>query len=203
MRKARVWSAGALLVLSACGGGGDGGGTGPAVFTSLTIAPSSVSLPVNGTQPLTATARDQNGAAMGGLSVTYQSSDNTRATVTAGGLVTAVALGTATITATGTVGTVTQTRTVPVTIAAPSPNATVAATGNSLFEPPTVVIVPGGTVTWTFAIEHNVTFGSSAPTGGNIPNTSTGQVTRTFPNAGTYNYSCTIHPGMSGTVTVQ
>ena len=140
---------------------------------------------------------------MGGLSVTYQSSDNSRATVSAGGLVTAVALGTATITATGTVGTVTQTRTVPVTVAAPSPNAQVSATGASTFEPPTVVIVPGGVVTWTFAIEHNVTFGSSGPTGGNIPNTSTGSVQRTFPNAGTYNYTCTLHPGMAGTVTVQ
>jgi plastocyanin len=27
--------------------------------------------------------------------------------------------------------------------------------------------------------------------------------TRTFPSAGTFQYHCTIHPGMVGTVTVQ
>jgi plastocyanin len=86
----------------------------------------------------------------------------------------------------------------------PPASATVNATGSSTFSPAQVTIAPNGTVTWAFAaaITHNVTFGTTnAPA--NIPNTTDASVARTFPNTGTFNYSCTLHPGMSGSVTVQ
>ena len=72
------------------------------------------------------------------------------------------------------------------------------------FNPESVVLVRGGTVTWAndTDVVHNVTFsGSGAPA--NIGNHASGSTSRTFPNAGTFNYQCTQHSGMNGSVTVQ
>jgi plastocyanin len=206
MRKARLLAVGAVLTLAACGGdGGDdgGGGTAPAVFTSLTVTPAGVTLAPQGTQALATTAIDQRGQQMSGLTTTFVSSDQGKATVTAGGVVTGVAVGTARITVTGTIGSVTKTKDVDVTVSAPGQTATVNATAGNQFDPQTVIIAPGGTVTWNFAALHNVTFsGAGAPA--NITDKSTGSDGRTFPTAGTYNYICTIHgQGMSGVVRVQ
>ncbi|HEU4558433.1 MAG TPA: plastocyanin/azurin family copper-binding protein, partial [Longimicrobium sp.] len=136
----------------------------------------------------------------------FSSSDATRATVNATGVVTGVAAGTATITATLTSGGVTRTATAAVTVTTTAPpvgNATVTTPGES-FSPQTVTIAPGTTVTWQFSGNtHNVTFNTVAPTGGNIPDRSSGSVTRTFPTAGTYDYRCTRHNGMTGRVVVQ
>jgi plastocyanin len=65
-----------------------------------------------------------------------------------------------------------------------------------------VDIAAGGTVTWTFETRHNVTFSSVSGRPADIPNTSSGSVSRTFAQAGTFDYHCTIHTGMSGTVVV-
>ena len=206
MRIARVLAAGvALAVTAGCGGGGGdgGGGTGPSVFTSMSVAPSPVAVVVNATQALTVTARDQNNSTMSGLTSAFTTGNASIATVSGTGIVTGVAAGTTTITVTGTIGTVSKTTTVNVTVTEPGPAASVTATLDSKFDPGTVTVTAGGTVTWTFAMLHNVTFEGTGPTGGNIPNTASGSVQRTFPAAGTYNYHCTIHSGMSGTVVVQ
>lgn len=205
MRKVRVWMIGALVALAGCGGGGGGdggGGTGPAVFTTMSIAPTSVGILVGATQALTATARDQNNNALSGLTTTFASGNQTIATVTSAGVVTGVAVGTTQITVTGTIGTVTKTAQVNVQVSTPGPTANVDATLSNTFSPATVFVTVGGTVTWTFATLHNVTFdGAGAPA--NVPNTGAGSVSRTFPTAGTYAYQCTLHPGMSGSVRVQ
>ncbi len=204
MRVARLWALTVAAAVVAGCGGDDDPPTGPAVFTTLSVTPATPTIIIGVPLTLTALAKDQNGGNMSGLTVTYQSSDQTKATVTSAGVVTGLAAGPVTITATGTVGTVTKTATVNGTVAPVGPTASVAATADSRFEPQTVAITRQGTVTWTFAMLHNVTFGSGgAPTGGNIPDTGTGSVQRTFPNAGTFNYSCTIHPGMTGSVVVQ
>jgi len=77
------------------------------------------------------------------------------------------------------------------------------------FNPPNAVVQTGGTVTWTQtgSATHNVTFGTGPTTPASISETSlaTGTVdsrTRTLTAVGTYNYSCTLHAGMTGTVTV-
>jgi plastocyanin len=208
MRIARVLGV-ALLVtaVAACSGGDDDddGGVGPGtpVFTTLDVQPAAVTVAPNATQALTATAKDQNGGNMTGLTVTYASSDQTKATVSPAGVVTGVAVGTATVTATGTVSGVVKTKTVNVTVAAPGGAASVTATGSSTFDPATVTIAPNGTVTWTFQMLHNVTWTGTAPTGGNIPDQSTGTASRTFPTAGNYDYRCTLHAGMTGRVVVQ
>lgn len=82
------------------------GTTGTALVTvsprvaSVSVTPGNDTATVGQTVLLTATPRDANGTALTGLVVGWSSSNNTIATVSAGGLVTAVAPGTATITAT-------------------------------------------------------------------------------------------------------
>ena len=206
MQRARWLAVAALVGFAACSGGGsDGGGTtGPAVFTTLSVTPSPVSVVVQGSQNLTVVARDQNNATMSGLTSTFQSNDVSVATVTAAGVVTGVAAGTTTIMVNGTVGSTTKSQTVNVTVSTPGSTASVAATTGNTFDPSTVTITANGTVTWNFAgVAHNVTFNNGAPTGGNINTTANSSVSRTFPTAGTYPYHCTIHSGMSGEVIVQ
>jgi len=72
----------------------------PLPVASVTVAPSAPSLVVGGTQQLTATTLDANGATLTGRTITWTTSDATKATVSSTGLVTAAAVGTATITAT-------------------------------------------------------------------------------------------------------
>ena len=72
------------------------------------------------------------------------------------------------------------------------------------FNPGTVTIKPGGKVTWTNddSVGHDVTaddFESGSPVG--IEGGST--FSHTFKKAGTYDYVCSVHPGMKGTVKVK
>jgi plastocyanin len=73
------------------------------------------------------------------------------------------------------------------------------------FSPSAVTITKGGTVTWNNEAGttlHNVTFTTSgAPS--NIGNFSSGTSSRTFDAAGTYQYHCTNHSSMTGTVKVE
>ena len=81
-------------------------------------------------------------------------------------------------------------------------NAVVTTPGES-FAPATITVIPGAVVTWQISgSTHNVTFGASKPTGGDIPDTRAGQASRTFTAAGTFDYQCTRHSGMTGRVVV-
>ncbi|HEX8359236.1 MAG TPA: Ig-like domain-containing protein [Longimicrobium sp.] len=181
---------------------------GGAVFTSVSVSPATPGVSVGGTTQLAASARDQNGQAMAGLpAATWSTSDASRATVSASGLVTGVAAGSVTVTASITSGGVTRTGSATVTVSAgtvTNPTNTVVTTPGSSFAPPSVTIGVGGTVTWEISgATHNVTFGGAAPQGGNIPDTRTGSISRQFTTAGTYEYQCTRHSGMQGRVVVQ
>jgi plastocyanin len=82
---------------------------------------------------------------------------------------------------------------------------TVTAASSLAFEPATVTVSAGDTVTFNFqSVAHNVFFDpqNGAPTdiAGSNANTS---ITRVFTAAGTYRYTCHIHPFMVGTVVVQ
>lgn len=75
---------------------------------------------------------------------------------------------------------------------------------NIAFSPAAIKVASGATVTWTNSdgFNHNVTFaGAAVAPSGNFATGSKALVMPTTP--GTYNYSCTIHAGMAGTVTVQ
>jgi hypothetical protein len=77
----------------------------------------------------------------------------------------------------------------------------VQASSSNTFTPNSVTVAVGGTVTWGFAIEHNVLFsGAGAPQ--DIGVTGSGSVARVFNTAGTFPYTCSLHAGMSGTVLV-
>jgi amicyanin len=72
---------------------------------------------------------------------------------------------------------------------------------SSQFQAPHIQVPPGTTVTWTNAdqVPHNVKF-DDGPKSDNLSFGATYQ--RVFDDPGTYDYECTIHPGMVGRVTV-
>ena len=88
--------------------------TPPVAVTGVTIAPKTASIAVGATQQLTPTIAP---AGATNKAVTYKSSDTAKATVSASGLVTGVAAGTATITVTTADGAKTDTSVITVTAA--------------------------------------------------------------------------------------
>ena len=87
----------------------------------------------------------------------------------------------------------------------PAPSTRTVTLGAASFSPASTTLALNGTVTWvnSSAIEHNVTFAAAAGAPENIPNHTSGSTPRTFGTAGTFNYQCTIHAGMTGSVAVQ
>ena len=111
----------------------------PVPVATVTVSPGTATLSAGASQQLSATTLDASGATLAGRVVTWFTSDVTKATVTATGLVTAVAVGTATITATSEA----KTGTSVITVTTPAPVATVTVA------PLTASIVVGGTVVLT------------------------------------------------------
>jgi plastocyanin len=72
----------------------------------------------------------------------------------------------------------------------------------SSFTPATVTVPVGGTVTWTNSdiTTHTTTALAGAWNATMAPGAS---FSRVFPTAGTFDYKCTIHAAMSGTITVK
>ena len=87
------------LAALSCGGGGGDGPTGPAPVASIFVVLSVTSLKVGETTIAVATLKDANGHVLSGRALTWSSSDANVATVTADGVVTANATGTAGISA--------------------------------------------------------------------------------------------------------
>ena len=74
---------------------------------------------------------------------------------------------------------------------------------NMSFSPANLSITAGTTVTWTNndAMTHTVTSDGGIFDSGNI--TSGKTYSQVFTKAGSYPYHCTIHAGMTGTITVK
>lgn len=93
-----------LLGIGACTGCGSDPSSARVVVpsgtvTQVVVAPTSTSVAVGATTPLTATAYDASGAVVSSASITWSTSANATATVSSNGVVSGVAAGTATITA--------------------------------------------------------------------------------------------------------
>lgn len=187
-----------------------------AVFTSLFMYPTSMELfsaPPGNNISLSVTAYDQNNYTISGLGTpSFSTSNAAVAKVSSGGVVTAVAEGSAQITASLTSAGTTRTVLAVVTVQNAAAQATVTAP-DIAFSPSDTHIAAGGTVTWMFeTVPHNVTFGVSdtlyggfsVPAGApwDIGTMSNSSETRAFPVRGTFVYTCTQHLGMTGTVIV-
>lgn len=189
-----------LAAMSACGGTSD-----PIPDTSVatvTLSSSATTIAPGTTVQMSATARTSGGTTLSGLTTTWSSSNQSVATISTSGVVTAVANGNTTIRATisGVIGE----RVITVATVTPVGAATVDAGTANVFSPAQVNLTVGGTVTWQFgSVEHNVGFGGTSGAPANIGNTSNASVSRTFTTAGTFGYVCSLHSGMSGTVIVQ
>lgn len=206
----RTIAAGSMAAaIVACGGSGST--TGPSlVFTTVAVTPTSPTVTVGNTTALTATAKDQNGATFAGApAATWTSSDLTKATVDASGVVTGVANGSSTITASIASGSVTHTGSQQISVVTPTASGSVTATSGLVFSPHSVTIARSGgtgTVTWTFQnVAHTVTW-DAQPSGATVADIGASQSTdvgRDFTVAGNYAYHCSIHSNMSGVVVVQ
>jgi plastocyanin len=83
-----------------------------------------------------------------------------------------------------------------------SPN-TINANPSLDYNPTALTVAAGTTVTFVFgSVGHSVTF-TSAGSPASIPVTMDSSVGVLFPTAGTYDFHCTVHTYMQGTITVQ
>jgi Bacterial Ig-like domain (group 2) len=85
---------GALLVYAACSGGG---AAGPAVVTTVAVTTAPTQISVKETAQASAIVKDQNGNALTGKTIAWESLNPSVATVSPAGIITGVAVGAATI----------------------------------------------------------------------------------------------------------
>jgi plastocyanin len=200
------------LVLAACGGGSttppgppaqlvESGGDGQTGFFNNP-------LPV----PYSVTVRDANGRAVPGVSVDWSmvtgggSFSTDPSTTNSNGVASTVhTLGSATtyVVQAAVTGVPAAVVTFTANACDPPPTGTVNVRDN-FFCPTSIVVQVNDSVTWTWvgAASHNVTFTGTAPPLGSISSRISGSIARKFTVAGSYNYTCTNHANMNGSVTV-
>lgn len=197
------------MVAAACGGGGGDGPTPPAPVTlgSIVVTPSPLALTAGQVRTLAPQALDANGAAIANAAgFTYSSGNGSIVAVVNSGSAIGLTAGTTQITISLTLNGVTRTATVNATVVGTLPSSADVATNDAtnLFQPPLSAITRAGTINWTFSTsQHNVQFTAAQgapPDVGSVTNTT---VVRTFNTAGAFQYICSLHGGMGGTVFVQ
>lgn len=198
------------MSLAACGGGGDGGGTTPppppGPVSSVSLNRTTALVKPAESVTLTATAKDSHGTLLTGKTFTWSANPSSgTVNLTPNGssvTVTGVAVGQATVKATvDQVDSPNATVTVSNTVSN-SADISVGSNGDA-FTPDRADIAAGGTVTFTWAAgPHNVTWTSGPTTPANSGDKSSGTFAVTLQQAGTYDFHCTIHAGMTGSITV-
>jgi len=194
----RTTHTGLLLAVfvAACGGSDPVSST---AVAAVQISASVATLRPGQTSQFTATAVNAQGNAVAGAgAVLWSSVAPAIASVDGNGLVSALTVGSTSITAT--VQGVQGTRVV--TVLAVGTGAIVTMPGNS-FIPFEVTIKVGEQVFFEFPqVIHNVIFERKTGAPQDIAQTRNVTVPRTFTVAGRFLYDCTLHPGMSGAVSV-
>ncbi len=196
------------LSIAACGGTKDPITQPPPANQDLaSIAPASANVTLNAGQRSTIamTATSTTGSTLSATGYSYTSASPSVASVSTAGVITGLSAGATTITVSLTLNNITKTAQVNVTVSGQLPTTvTVVAGANTQdFTPNFVALARNGTVTYTFGpLIHNVTFGAGGGAPADIPNSSNTSVSRTFPTAGTFAYTCTLHSNMNGTVLV-
>ncbi len=187
---------------SACGTSDKATGPGGsvAVLTTLGISAPGNTITLTGSMQLSASPKDQNGAAFP-ATVLWTSTSNFVALVTPLGFVTAVAGGQAYMRATS--GSLKDSTLITVVTGA-YPSSQNVYMLPLAYTPVQTDIAQGGTVTFVFVPQaHNVFFNVVAGAPANIPGEVSNQnVLRTFNTKGTFGYKCTLHPEMVATITV-
>lgn len=90
-------------------------------------------------------------------------------------------------------------------VATTPPTAAAVSLQNIAFNPDSVVVQSGGTVTWTWndgTTQHNVTFIRGPARPPDAATRDSGTYALPLTTVGTYGYHCTIHGAMNGTVVV-
>ena len=191
-----------MLFLGACSGGGDSTGPGQVVpvLSSISVsAIGSTSITPGNSIQLSALSKDASGALFN-TTVTWSSSNTAAATVSSSGLVLGIAAGTAAISArsgaiVGTINVFVGSGSFPLTQDIDMPGLS--------FSPLQSDIAQGGVVRFNFpALQHNVVFNAATGAPANIPVSSSTTISRTFNAKGTFNYTCTLHSGMSAVIIV-
>lgn len=163
--------------------------------------------------PYRVIARDANGQAVAGVSVTWAvtsgaGSLDVPVTVTGSDGAAAVthSLGPAAASQSVSASATGLTSVEFVATAASAPTAVAVRVGSDTFVPRDVVVQVNGTVTWTWnpsGITHNIIYTSGpTPRPADSPTKNSGTHANTYPVAARYHYTCTIHAGMEGSVTV-
>ena len=205
MRVSHVPAIALLSFLAACSGGEDDGVQPSTVTLASITVPATLAVTAGGQQTINAQGIGDNGQPLSGVTFSFVSGTPSVAAVTSAGVVVGLTAGSSTVTVTGSRSGVSRTAPVTVTVTGTLGTAAgvTAGAASNTFTPALVAVARGGTVSWTFgALVHNVEFGGAAGAPTNIGNTSNNTVARTFANAGTFNYVCSLHAGMTGTVIV-
>lgn len=197
----------AVFALSGCGERIDplGGVNRNTIITSIAVSPTEALVPAGATTQIVPTAYDQQARPVAGIGgFTFTSGNNSIATVSPGGIVTGVTVGTVPITASLDRGGEVMTATVTITVGDPATTPIiVAGASTNTFTPAELTVTANTTVVWRFAERvHNVDFDVVAGAPADIPSRQNTTVSRRFATTGTFPYHCNIHAGMTGTVIV-
>ena len=206
---------GVVLGALSCGGGGGTTPPGPPVDLLKHAAGDNQSWYFNNPLPtaLSVTAVDVDGRAVPNVVVTWavttangggvnplQSTTDASGVATTTDSIGAVTIQNVSATFTGLAGPVSF-----VEHAQGPPTAATVSVDDNHFTPQNSVVQTGHTVTWTWAgaNSHTLTFTfGPTPLPANQASQTSGTVQRTITAVGTYNYTCTNHAGMNGTVAV-
>ncbi len=200
-RHLQLVAVGAMLLLSGCGAAGDGTDvTGLPKPASVKILVPSSELFVGQSIQLTATAQDDAGNDLAAGDATWTSSNASVAMVTESGLLQAMSAGSATLTAT----IAGKQASMSVTVEA-LPGYDVTVQVNATFAPATVTVRQYGTVRFVFSgVQQNITFSTAFPGApADVPNTTTGTVSRQFGTVGDFRFTSSVSAGLAGLVKVR